>query len=111
MKRVIAPRNAIPPKQEVTPYPEVTERPPLVKWEAEAIESLQSLERYSVLKAIEEGKRLVKKVMEVAAKDAGPDQVVMKFHVQNAIAQVLDELESSRRQESHTPSEASEEGS
>ncbi len=105
MKKIIAPRSAIPPK-EVTPYKEVTEHPPLVKWEEEAIESLQSLERYTVLKAIEEGKRLVKRVMEVAAKDAGDDKVVMKFHVQNAIASVIDDLESTRRKEGQTPSES-----
>jgi len=105
MKKIIAPRNAIPPKN-VTPYPEVVESSPLVKWEETAIESLQSLERYTVLKAIDEGKRLVKKVMEVAAKDAGEDHVVMKFHVQNAIAKVIDDLESSRQQEKcQTPSE------
>ena len=107
MKKVVAPRNSIPPK-EVAPYTEVTENPVLVKWEEAAIESLQSLERYTVLKAIEEGKRLVKRVMEAAAKDAGEDQVVMKFHVQNAIASVLDELELSRQQTNHKPSSTQE---
>ena len=94
MKKIITPT---PP-----PYPEIAEPLPLTRWEEEAIESLQSLERYTVLKAIDEGKRLVKSVMEVAAKDAGEDHVVMKFHVQNAIALVLDELESSRQRQ--TPS-------
>jgi hypothetical protein len=92
MKKIITPQN-------VTPYPEVTERPLSVKWEEDAIESLQSLERYTVLKAIEEGKRLVKRVMESAAKQAA-DGVVTKVHVQNSISNVIDELELSRQKSS-----------
>ncbi len=93
-------KKIVTPQKEVLPYPEVTETSAPVLWEAEAIESLQSLERYTVLKAIDEGKRLVKRVMEVAAVDAGKGESVMKFHVQNAIAFVIDELEKSRHSKS-----------
>lgn len=91
MKKIITPQN-------VTVYPEATEKLPTVSWEAEAIESLQSLERYTVLKAIEEGKRLVKRVMEVAAKNAGDNEKITKVQVQTAITDVLEEIETSRQQ-------------
>jgi hypothetical protein len=65
-------------------------------WAADAIESLQSLERYTVLKAIDEGKRLVKRVTDSATKRAGEN--VTKIDVQNAISEVIEELEISRQQ-------------
>jgi hypothetical protein len=86
-------------KKLVTPQNEVV-APGELKWSADAIESLQSLERYTVLKAIEEGKRLSKRVMEAAAKKANGE--VTRFDVQNAISEVIEELELSRQQK--TPS-------
>lgn len=101
MRRIVTTKGKMIPFPESaitqTPYPEATPKLNVV-WEESAIESLQSLERYTTLKAIDEGKRFVKKVMEVAAKDAGENQTVMKFHVQNAIATVLDENEKSKQQ-------------
>lgn len=102
MKRIVTTKGKMIPFPEgsvtETPYPEAT--PKLnVNWEEAAIESLQSLERYTVLKAIDEGKRFVKKVMEIAAKYAGENKTVMKFHVQNAISIVLDENEKIKQTE------------
>lgn len=97
MKKIIMPQNEI-------VYPEVTEKLPVVSWESEAIESLQSLERYTVLKALEEGKRLVKKVMEVAAKNACDNQKITKLQVQNAITEVLEEIELAKHPKKQTAS-------
>lgn len=66
-----------------------------VSWDSDAIESLQSLERYTILKALEEGKRLIKRVMEFVSKT---NQHVTKTHVQNAITSVLEEIENTKRQ-------------
>jgi flagellar biosynthesis/type III secretory pathway protein FliH len=86
MKKIVTPASA------VLPYPEIS-KISQVNWEAEAIESLQSLERYTVLKALEEGKRLVKRVMEIASKEVGENQTVKKINVQTAISSVLEEIE------------------
>lgn len=81
------------PQKETFPYSEVVEKPVPVRWDQDALLSLQGLERYTILKAIEEGKNLVKRVIEVVTKD---NQLVTKSHVQTAITTVLEEIESSR---------------
>ncbi len=58
----------------------------------EAVESLQSLERYTLLKAVDQSKRLVAKVMEGAKKHAGNNVLVERKHVQIAISEVVGEL-------------------
>lgn len=90
MKKIITPE---------TVYPEASEKQPLVSWDTDAIETLQSLERYTILKAIEEGKRLIKRVMEVAAKTAN-DGKITKTQTQTAITSVLEEIEASRNHKS-----------
>jgi hypothetical protein len=72
-------------------------------WTLEAFESLQSLERYTILKALDEGKRLVKRVTETAIKNAEGGNIT-KHEVQNAISEVIEELELSRLQGSQKPS-------
>jgi polyhydroxyalkanoate synthesis regulator phasin len=63
-----------------------------MKWSTEAVQLLNSLERYTVLKAVEEGKRLVTQVMERAQKNShGFD--VEKIHMQDAIKAVIEDLE------------------
>ena len=57
-------------------------------WSLEALESLQCLERYSILRSIEEAKKLAKKVSELAIANAKGEDV-SKVDVQNAIADVI----------------------
>lgn len=72
-----------------------------MKWSTEAVQLLNSLERYTVLKAIEEGKKLVARVMEEAQKRSdGKD--VEKIHMQDAINKVVEELELLKVQRSAT---------
>lgn len=61
-----------------------------MKWSTEAVELLNSLEKYAVLKAIEEGKQLVTKVIS-ELKNNNKD--VEKNDVNNAIQKVLEEME------------------
>lgn len=58
-------------------------------WDSSSIEILQSFERGLILKAINEAKNLVKKIMEAANQEAGNNNV-SKLHVQNAILRTLD---------------------
>lgn len=60
------------------------------EWEADAVETLQSLERYTLLKAIEESKKFVGKVMKEAVKIAG-NKSVSKMHCQDAINNITAE--------------------
>lgn len=75
-----------------------------MKWNTEAVELLSSLERYTVLKAIEEGKQIAQRVKAEAMKLA-KDGEVSKTHMQTAINSVIEELELSKLQgRSKTPS-------
>lgn len=56
-------------------------------WTTEAVEALISMERYAVLRAIEESKNLSRKVIEKLAKN---EKEITKADVQSAIASILD---------------------
>jgi hypothetical protein len=64
-----------------------------MKWSTEAVELLNSLERYAILKAIEEGKQLVAKVM-VELKSKNKD--IEKVDMQAAIQKVLEEIDNNK---------------
>lgn len=63
-----------------------------MKLSKEAVELLNSLERYTVLKALEEGKQLVTRVLQVAGEKSN-DGDVDKAKMQDAIRTVVEELE------------------
>lgn len=61
-----------------------------MKWSTDAVELLNTLERYTILKAIEEGKLLVAKVLnELKARNKD----VEKTDMQSAIQKVLEAIE------------------
>lgn len=61
-----------------------------VNFDLEAMETIQNIERYSLLKSIEECNKLIKKIIEVSVQEAGEGNIIKKSHIQKAFSDIMD---------------------